>query len=907
MTLPLPPVFPAAPTPSDALPARPQVAPPNTVGPQSGTFLPPDTPWQRIQNLPLVGRGAADQFRADLGRTWQAIKERMAGYGAPTSIPVMGLAMGAANLTGAGGPEARAAAELSPEASRFLTELEGAVGRGSKLRPFALLTADRPGIPPEILAERHAVLGDAIREAGFEPIEHGGGVSRDGNERGYLVPDMKAAQARHLGARFGQDAVITHDAYHDLKTGQSFPLTTHGEAAGAGPHTVLPSGKRFAMHFDFDHPEQTGTPEPVERLRAYQAPEPTEVQSALQRVGQQYRTKTGLTHAPLPALARVSPEAGRDLANAYDVLKSAPNDPKVQAAYRAFVDETHAQASALKDAGFSWSFVDKDPYKNSTEMLKDLETKHINVLRTAPGTEHPLLTNAENDEFRAVHDILGHGQGSHSFGPTGEENAYRAHAALYTPTAQRALATETRGQNSWFNFGPHADLPVRERPFAQQKAALFPHTGEHGPSVLGASEPKYAYRYTGKEPKPGPTLGPGGILSTVTPPPPGTRHGLPLADEDVRTLGVAGRYLLQKYPDQGSWVRAMQDEHPNFAPHLEGNAGERAYAVAKRAKLPPLPSQQQIEHLARSPTGESTRPWYHTWWPAVKDAFGEDDGEMLTRFHAVLSAQAEATERNPGLSLAALHDYKAGDRSFSSVTTTPERREALQRLMDAGPTGTAPMAKEGRKVNNFYLALKGHPEAVTLDSHMAQTYLGKQKLSPAEYDALDARVRSDAKEAGVSPRDYQAMIWGGQTKYPFQPPEHGLWNQLLGNVNSRLALDEGARASLLEQFPRANAAAQRHALRRMVTHGETAPSHAAVQVGTETFEVPMSRGHAGALERAIEEMRGLPGYQTADDVMADARDGYTMGDGRFIPREHVENLHSSDFIRGKRAHPDDAE
>ena len=710
-------------TPAEALPARPAAPEQNTLA--LAQQHPLVTPWQRIQNLPLVGRGAADRFRSDLGQTWQAIKERLQGYGAPTGVPWLGLASGLASLTGAGGPEARAAEELSPEASRFLIELEGAAKTGAKLRPFAILSADRPGLPPEVLAERRAVLKDLVRGHGVEPIEVDG-VFEGNSERSILAPGLGAPQARHLGERFGQDAVITHDAYHDLKTGQSFPLTGHGEASAAEPHTLLPSGKRFGMRFDFNHPEQTGTPAAVAALRKLQPPE-------------------------------------RE---------------------------------------------------------------------------------------------------------------------------------------------PMGDLPMTAGA-AAARGDVLPQKGQ--PTVLGASEPKYAYRYTGGEPKPGPTLSPGGILSTETPPPPGTRHGLPLADEDIRTLGVAGRYLLQKYPDRGSWVRAMQAEHPNFAPHLEGYAGERAWQVAKRAKLPPLPSQQQVEHLARSPEGESTRPWYHTWWPEVKNAFGEEDGEMLTRFHAVLSAQAEATERNPLLSLQALHDYKAGDRAFPHVPTTADRRASLQALMDAGPRGTAPMAVEGRKVNNFYLALRGHPEAVTLDSHMAQTYLGKQKLSPEEYDALDARVRADAREAGVSPRDYQAMIWGGQTRYPFSPPEHGVWNQLLGRASPARQIGDDVRQSLLERFPRANAAAQRHALRRMVTDAPQAPSHAAVQVGTETFEVPMARGHAGALERAIEEMRGLPGYATADDVMAGARDGYTMGDGRFIPRERLENLHSSDFIRGRRAHPDDAE
>lgn len=87
---------------------------------------------------------------------------------------------------------------------------------------------------------------------------------------------------------------------------------------------------------------------------------------------------------------------------------------------------------------------------------------------------HPYMSPEQNDRFRAVHDWLAHAGEGHSFGPTGEENAYRVHASTLSPMAQRALATETRGQNSWVNFGPNAHLPAKERPFAEQKAALWP-------------------------------------------------------------------------------------------------------------------------------------------------------------------------------------------------------------------------------------------------------------------------------------------------------------------------------------------------------------------------------------------------------------------------------------------------
>ncbi len=227
--------------------------------------------------------------------------------------------------------------------------------------------------------------------------------------------------------------------------------------------------------------------------------------STLDHVTAEIRARAGLTHEPLPPVGKVDPDVGRHLSRAYDQLQSAPDDPQVQGAYRQFVSETALQARELKKAGYSWEFTDKDPYANSAEMLQDLhDNKHIKVLRTQPGQGHPLLSNDENNEFRAVHDILGHGSTGASFGPRGEEQAYRNHSALYSPASQRVLATETRGQNSWFNYGPHSGLPVKERPFAQQKAALFPAhlTGDY-PDIQKAM----GTDYTGR------VLNPGGEIS----------------------------------------------------------------------------------------------------------------------------------------------------------------------------------------------------------------------------------------------------------------------------------------------------------------------------------------------------------------------------------------------------------
>lgn len=322
---------------------------------------------------------------------------------------------------------------------------------------YAILTAENPGgAPADPMANARAMdmLNVRLKIMGKAGIPTKGAYMDAGNllhENGVMVPNMSAAEAKQVAQSFGQNSVITHEGFHDLTTGKTTPIANveHGVPAEA-PYTELPGGRRFRMSFK-------------------QAPPP------LSDVVSSYRQQAGLTHEPLPPVKAVDAEAGARMAKTYEGLKNDPQNPEVRAAYGQLMTEIKAQAQTLKDAGYSWEYVDKDPYKNSAEMLKDLrENHHIKVLKTAESQGHPLLSNEDNNLFRAVHDIWGHGVEENPFGPKGEENAFRQHAASLSPVAQRALATETRGQNSWFNYGPHQNKPIAARPFAEQKAALWP-------------------------------------------------------------------------------------------------------------------------------------------------------------------------------------------------------------------------------------------------------------------------------------------------------------------------------------------------------------------------------------------------------------------------------------------------
>lgn len=96
-----------------------------------------------------------------------------------------------------------------------------------------------------------------------------------------------------------------------------------------------------------------------------------------------------------------------------------------------------------------------DPYHTAAEMAQDVATNHrVRVMATDTTGPHAFLSNEENDQFRAVHDVLGHAATGRGFSRNGEEAAYLAHSQLFSPQARSALASETRGQNSYLNYGP---------------------------------------------------------------------------------------------------------------------------------------------------------------------------------------------------------------------------------------------------------------------------------------------------------------------------------------------------------------------------------------------------------------------------------------------------------------------
>jgi hypothetical protein len=216
----------------------------------------------------------------------------------------------------------------------------------------------------------------------------------------------------------------------------------------------------------------------------------------------------GLIYSPQLKYAEVDPARATKLAEQYQLMQNNPSDLKAKKAYDAMINETMDQYEALRKAGYKFNFMPEsgDIYGNPRNAINDIVlNKQLSVFPTEQGfggpsaakalEANPLLMRVgekwqgkdvtANDIFRAVHDVFGHAKHGVGFRAGGEENAFQAHARMYSPEALPAVTSETRGQNSWVNFGPFGAQNRIASPslteYAEQKTGLIqPWTWQEG-------------------------------------------------------------------------------------------------------------------------------------------------------------------------------------------------------------------------------------------------------------------------------------------------------------------------------------------------------------------------------------------------------------------------------------------
>jgi hypothetical protein len=223
----------------------------------------------------------------------------------------------------------------------------------------------------------------------------------------------------------------------------------------------------------------------------------------IQRIAQDYMNSVGMPYNRPNDYVRVDPERAAQIAAEYERMPHVPSDPSVKASYDALKAETLAQYQHAVNNGYKFEFYpEQDPYPNSPrEAVLDLHhNKHMYVYPTETGygggeevADHPMLEDSglrwndrpvtHNDLFRAVHDFYGHAKEGVGFRADGEENAWRQHSAMFSPQARPAMTAETRGQNSWVNFGPYGEhnqtAGQADTVYAPQKAGIMSDWTQH--------------------------------------------------------------------------------------------------------------------------------------------------------------------------------------------------------------------------------------------------------------------------------------------------------------------------------------------------------------------------------------------------------------------------------------------
>lgn len=210
----------------------------------------------------------------------------------------------------------------------------------------------------------------------------------------------------------------------------------------------------------------------------------------VQQMRETYRRDRGYDYS---AFFGLTDAESRREAEYYDIMEHDAQHPAVQESYRFLLQDLCDQYRIALDNGFTCTpfLGGGEPYSSSRDMMRDISKKKLMFLRTevtntsssALPVDHPMshttvvngVEMSNNDIFRVVHDVWAHGDG-HSFSPEGEARAWWTHRNCIDPRGWMALWCETRGQNVWTNFGPQAvpGSPLRERPFAPQKAGVVP-------------------------------------------------------------------------------------------------------------------------------------------------------------------------------------------------------------------------------------------------------------------------------------------------------------------------------------------------------------------------------------------------------------------------------------------------
>ena len=383
--------------------------------------------------------------------------------------------------------------ELERDGQKLVQGHTTADGQMVILNYTGLDTAELGRLIDEHLGGEFDVAGDTIYSAFPTKEDYGYGIQDE--SEGDAAPRQTPAQERP--DRLRREATELLRQALDARRAGPADAFAQGEINGLRPEPTGDGAGRYA----------SGGLAPLEGAPVIEGA--TGPDARLVAVAEQYARDNGIDLRRPAEYVQVDPARAARIAAAYEAMQHAPQDPAVKEAYENLIRQTVAQYRALEAAGYRFYFFDEtnDPYAgNPWNAMRDLRANQVMaVFATEAGfgsgatelnvDDNPLLADTgitwpygsldgepkrvlANDLFRAVHDAFGHGLEGAGFRAQGEENAWQAHVRLFTGSAVGAITSETRGQNSWLNFGPYGEsnrtAKVEDTVFADQKTGLMP-------------------------------------------------------------------------------------------------------------------------------------------------------------------------------------------------------------------------------------------------------------------------------------------------------------------------------------------------------------------------------------------------------------------------------------------------
>jgi len=476
-------------------------------------------------------------------------------------------------------------------------------------------------------------------------------------------------------------------------------------------------------------------------------------------VAEQYARDNGIDLKRQAEYVQVDPERAARIAQAYDEMAHAPQDPAVKEAYDNLIKQTVAQYRALEAAGYKFWFIDptNDPYKSPWDAMREMRASQtMGVFPTVAGfgsnatdvdtTGNPLEADTgiqwpygsvdgelkpvlANDLFRAVHDAFGHGLEGTGFRAQGEENAWQAHIRLFTGSAKGAITSETRGQNSWLNFGPYGETnrtaKVEDTVFADQKTGLMPEwTWTEGLAADMQSDVL--------EQGPRGTFSPSQLLLTLN------------ENADLSTfLHESGHFFLEVMADLASQADAPQQIRGDMA------------ATLKWFGVPDLATWNNY-------TLDQKRPYHEKWAESFEQYLFEgkapspDMQPLFRRFRSwMVNVYKSLTQFMRGRDLKLNDEVRqVFDRLIATDEQIAQAEEAAGMLPDFDATNEAIEALQARSLRDLKWTVKARGKVLKALENEAKT-LRKE---------VEAEVRAEVEQQPL----YKAMNWlkKGETTDP---------------------------------------------------------------------------------------------------------------------------------------------